>query len=168
MTRVLAAFFLIGLFAVLQPATAIAQETSQADAPAETESDVPPVETAPVAQSPLPVDSPVDVVSEDMASFERLAQRAEELAGRDDVSMFGISRLRAELVVWRDRFLEQSNVNSGRIATVDAQIAALGVVPESGEEAPAVAARRAALVAQRNALEAPRLLAQEFLPARMA
>lgn len=161
MTRVLAAFFLIGLFAVLQPATAIGQETPQVDTPAETESDVPPVETAPIVQSPLPADSPVDAVSEDMASFERLAQRAEELAGRDDVSMFGISRLRAELVVWRDRFLEQTNVNSGRIATVDAQIAALGVVPESGEEAPAVAARRAALVTQRNALEAPRLLAQE-------
>lgn len=160
MIRVLAAVFLIGLFAVLQPASAFAQETPQAETPAESESDAP-AETAPVAQLLLPADIPVEVGAEDTASFERLAQRAESLAGRDDASMFAISRLRAELVVWRDRFLAQTNVNAGRIATVDAQIAALGVMPESGEENPAVAARRAALITQRNALEAPRLLAQE-------
>ncbi|MEM9788051.1 MAG: DUF3772 domain-containing protein, partial [Pseudomonadota bacterium] len=47
------------------------------------------------------------------------------------------------------------------IATVDAQLAALGPAPESGEEAPPVAARRAALEAQRQDLMAPRLLAEE-------
>lgn len=160
MIRVLAAVFLIGLLAVLQPASAVAQETPQADTQAETESDAP-AETAPVAQPPLPAAMPTEVGAEDTASFERLALRAESLAGRADASMFAISRLRAELVVWRDRFLAQTNVNAGRIATVDAQIAALGAMPESGEENPAVAARRAALTTQRNALEAPRLLAQE-------
>lgn len=160
MIRVLAAVCLIGLLAVLQPASAVAQGTPQADTPAETESDAP-ATTAPDAQSPSLADIPIEVGVADTGSFERLALRAEELAGRDDSSMFAISRLRAELVVWRDRFLEQTNINAGRIATVDAQIAALGVVPESGEEAPAVAARRAALVAQRSMLEAPRLLAQE-------
>ncbi len=94
-------------------------------------------------------------------SFERLAQRAEDLAARDDASLFAISRLRAELVVWRDRFLAESEVNAGRLATVDAQLAALGPVPEGGEDAPAVATRRAALENQRRELMAPRLLAQE-------
>lgn len=94
-------------------------------------------------------------------NWERLAQRAEQLASRKDASIFGISRLRAELIVWRDAFLALSTVNAGRIATVDAQLAALGPVPESGSEPPAVAARRAALVSQRANLVAPRLLAQE-------
>ena len=99
------------------------------------------------------------VVAEE--GFARLAQRAEALATREDASLFAISRLRAELVVWRDEFLLQSDVNAGRIATVDAQLAALGPAPENGEEAAVVADRRAALLAQRQALEAPRLLAQE-------
>ncbi|MGJ8590187.1 MAG: DUF3772 domain-containing protein [Yoonia sp.] len=160
MMRSLAALFLIGLFAVTHPVTAMAQETPQADAPTETQTEAP-TETSPETQLQLPADIPIEVAPADTDSFERLAQRAEDLAGREDASLFAISRLRAELVVWRDRFLEQTNVNAGRIATVDAQIAALGVVPESGEEAPTVAARRAALATQRNALEAPRLLAQE-------
>jgi small-conductance mechanosensitive channel len=94
-------------------------------------------------------------------SFERVAQRAEDLANRENASVFAISRLRAELVVWRDVFLAQSNVNAGRLSTVNAQIAALGVVPESGDEPAVVADRRAALIVQRGELMAPRLLAQE-------
>ena len=118
-----------------------------------------------VAFAPLAATAQDDVVPELAVqaddSFERIAERAEDLAARDDASLFAISRLRAELVVWRDEFLAQSNVNAGRISTVDAQLAALGVVPESGEEAAAVATRRAELTAQRRALMAPRLLAQE-------
>lgn len=94
-------------------------------------------------------------------TWTRLAERAEALAGREDASEFALNRLRAELVVWRDVFLSQTSINAGRIATVDAQIAALGVIPESGEEAEVVAARRAALITQRQELIAPRLLAEE-------
>ena len=94
-------------------------------------------------------------------TFERLAARAEELAGRENVSLFTIGRLRSELVVWRDKFLRDANVNSGRLATVNAQITALGPVSESGDEPQSVAARRDALIAQRQELRAPRLLAQE-------
>ncbi|WP_083480262.1 DUF3772 domain-containing protein [Loktanella sp. 5RATIMAR09] len=164
MIRVLAAFFLIGTFAVTYPAAALAQDTSQtetqADAPTDTQSDTPDEASS---ESPIqtPADVPIEVAPADADSFEKLAQRAEDLARNDDASLFAISRLRAELVGWRDRFLAQTNVNAGRIATVDAQIAALGAVPENGEEAPAIAARRAALIAQRNALVAPRVLAQE-------
>ncbi|MEM9785729.1 MAG: DUF3772 domain-containing protein, partial [Pseudomonadota bacterium] len=99
--------------------------------------------------------------AEEDASWERIAERAEQLAGREDASEFALNRLRAELVAWRDIFLSRTSINAGRIATVDAQLAALGPAPESGEEAPPVAARRAALEAQRQDLMAPRLLAEE-------
>lgn len=95
------------------------------------------------------------------ADWQRLATRAEALAARDDASQFAVTRLRAELVVWRDEFLSQSDANSGRIATVDAQLEALGDAPESGDEPQAVADRRAALINQRQELAAPGLLAQE-------
>ncbi len=105
-------------------------------------------------------DGPAEVVAE-QDGWERLARRAEALAGSDDPSLFTIQRLRAELASWRDRFLADTSVNAGRIQTVRAQIAALGDVPESGEEPQAVAARRAALQTQLADLIAPRLLAQE-------
>ncbi|MFA8442721.1 DUF3772 domain-containing protein [Yoonia sp.] len=143
MIQRLIALALVCLFAVVAPLALTAQEDASTP-----ETDL----TTPVA---------TDTVLEDADEFERLAQRAEELAARDDASLFAISRLRAELVTWRDEFLSRSNINAGRLATVDAQIAALGPVPESGEEAPSVAERRAALAAQRSALMAPRLLAQE-------
>ena len=95
------------------------------------------------------------------ADWQRVAIRAEALAARDDASQFAVTRLRAELVTWRDEFLSLSDANSGRIATVDAQLEALGDAPESGDEPQAVADRRAALINQRQQLVAPGLLAQE-------
>ena len=100
-------------------------------------------------------------VAEEVESFERLAERAETLAARDDASAFAMSRLRAELVVWRDRFLAETAINAGRIATVDAQLSALGVVEDGVEEPPTIAARRAELEALRQDLRVPGLLAQE-------
>ncbi|WP_333712796.1 mechanosensitive ion channel domain-containing protein [Yoonia sp.] len=97
----------------------------------------------------------------DPAAFDRLARRAEDLAASETASPFAIGRLRAELVVWRDHFLAKSRQNAGRLATLNAQIAALGPVPENGQEPQQVADRRADLVEQRNDLIAPRLLAQE-------
>ncbi len=99
--------------------------------------------------------------AEENGSWERIARRAEQLAGREDASEFALNRLRAELVEWRDVFLARTSTNAGRLATVDAQIAALGPVPESGEEAEPIATRRAALEAQRQDLIAPRVLAEE-------
>ncbi len=94
-------------------------------------------------------------------TFERIARRAEELAANEEASPFAITRLRAELVTWRDFFLEQANANAGRLATINDQITALGPVPDSGEEPQAVAERRAVLLDQRANLIAPRLLAEE-------
>ncbi|WP_322893750.1 MULTISPECIES: DUF3772 domain-containing protein [unclassified Yoonia] len=108
-------------------------------------------------------DQPVlsDSAYQDPDGWEVLAQRAEDLVQREVSSGFAIARVRAELVGWRDYFLTQTNQNAARLATVDAQIAALGAAPESGEEAIAIAARRAELDSQRGELVAPRVLAQE-------
>lgn len=93
--------------------------------------------------------------------WERLAARAEDLAERGDASLFALNRLRSELVIWRDQFLSLSTVNEARLSTVTAQIDALGPPPEGVDEAPAIAARRAALEASLQSLMAPRLLAEE-------
>ncbi|MFQ1701225.1 mechanosensitive ion channel family protein [Loktanella agnita] len=112
-------------------------------------------------QSPAAEAEPQEVPPPPDTEWERLASRAERMAMREDVSRFALNRLRAELVQWRDRFLSETSVNGGRIATVNTQIAALGPAPDSGEEAESVANRRAQLVAQRLELIAPRLLAEE-------
>jgi potassium-dependent mechanosensitive channel len=104
---------------------------------------------------------PLRTSYDDPNAWNRLAERAENLVMRETSSQFAITRLRAELVGWRDHFLSQTNVNANRLATVNAQIAALGPLPETGEEAESIAARRAALQAQRQTLLAPRALAQE-------
>ncbi len=103
----------------------------------------------------------LDVTQPNDGGWERVARSAEELAMRDDASLFAINRLRAELVSWRDVFLSRTRENAARLATVDAQIAALGPVPESGEEAQVISERRAALQAQRRDLAAPAILAEE-------
>jgi small-conductance mechanosensitive channel len=114
----------------------------------------------------LPLGAAAQVSSDPVAEiaptdFDRLATRAEDLAAGQTPSLFAIGRLRSDLVDWRDVFLTQSDVNAGRIATVDAQLAALGPVPDGGSEPQAVADRRAILLVQRQNLAAPRLLAQE-------
>lgn len=151
------ALLVLGLLAVTMPHIADAQEAPVPDAPVSQEamSDTP-AANVPVTDTAVP-DEPVSEIE----SFARLAQRAENLAERDDSSLFAISRLRAELVSWRDQFSSELELNAGRIATVDAQLAALGPVPENGEEADVVAMRRTALIAQRQELAAPRLLAHE-------
>ncbi|MCG3267675.1 DUF3772 domain-containing protein [Yoonia sp. I 8.24] len=102
-----------------------------------------------------------DATETETQAWEQVATRAESMAGREDASRFAIQRLRAELVIWRDRFLADTTINAGRLETVDTQIAALGLAPENGDEAEAIADRRAELAAQRQALAAPGLLAEE-------
>ncbi|WP_296427931.1 DUF3772 domain-containing protein [Yoonia sp.] len=139
---------LIVLAVLVWPLSVAAQDVAE-DVVAEQQG--PPQELAP--QSP--------VVFADNADWEILAQRAEELAERGDGSRLALTRLRAELVVWRDKFTSRTTLNAGRIATVDAQIAALGPAPENDAEAAEVAARRDALTMQRHILAAPAMLAEE-------
>ncbi|MGJ8623721.1 MAG: DUF3772 domain-containing protein [Yoonia sp.] len=150
-------FVLALLLAFAGPVMLSAQQevTPPAETPAEEEI-APEPSAQTVAEEPAPA---LSLAQDD--EFEQLASRAEQLAQRDDASLFAIGRLRSELVDWRDRFLDQTTVNAGRLNTVAAQLEALGPVPESGEEAAVIAARRAELIAQQDALRAPRILAQE-------
>ncbi len=98
----------------------------------------------------------------DYAAWDRVATRAERAVEGGTVSTFAMERLRAELVVWRDQFLQAQSTNAARIATVRSQIAALGVAPAEGEtEDPTIAARRTTLADQLARLRAPVILAEE-------
>lgn len=152
MTRNLASVFLVAMLALFAPAIATAQEDTDA-------ADVAGIEDVGITQEQADTDPTPETFT--YADFETLAQRSEDLVAMGEASLFAVGRLRSELVVWRDKFLKDATVNAGRIATVDAQIAALGTVPEDGDEPAAVAARRAELLLQRQNLRAPRLLAQE-------
>lgn len=102
-----------------------------------------------------------DDLSETTADWDAVATRAEEVVTRDVTSLFALNRLREELFIWRNRFEADRGLNSDRLRTVNAQIAALGTVPEDGEEPADVATRRAQLETQRDLLRGPALLAEE-------
>lgn len=100
--------------------------------------------------------------AEERQSWARVVERTKEVLDRETASDFGLERLRAELVGFRDRFLAEAQAGSGREATVRSQLDALGAPPEDGtEEDPRVAARREALQAELARLRAPQLLAGE-------
>ena len=90
------------------------------------------------------------------------AERAERLIDLPFTSDEALAEIRAELVVFRGRFLAAQDANATRIATVREQISALGPPPENGtSEAEEVAARRAELGEQLTQLQAPGIAAQE-------
>jgi small-conductance mechanosensitive channel len=99
----------------------------------------------------------------DYAAWAETAARAEVLAEEGRGSDFALGRLRHELVDWRESFAEAMATNSARIATVAAQLEALGPAPAEGEpvEDARVAERRAALLADLARLRAPGVLAEE-------
>ena len=94
-------------------------------------------------------------------NWTTVAEVAEATLSGPPPSLFRLNRMRDELVTWRDSFLGAQDINAGRIDTVTAQIAALGDVPEDGEEPAAIADRRTALEDQLADLRAPAVLAQE-------
>jgi potassium efflux system protein len=99
----------------------------------------------------------------DYADWQRTAERAEALSEGRRGSAFALNRLRAEIVAWRETFAAAQAANAARLATVESQLAALGPAPGEGSppEDEAIAARRAALLADLARLRAPGLLAQE-------
>ena len=102
---------------------------------------------------------------EEQASWSNLAATAEATVEREDASLFALNRIRLQLLDWREKFLSDREENAGRLATLDAQIAALGPDPSKDEtlppDAPELAARRMALEQQRAAVFAPAALAAE-------
>ena len=98
---------------------------------------------------------------EDVAAWDEVAAAAETTLAGPRPSAFRLNRLRDELVVWRDEFANGEDINAGRIATVTAQLEAIGPSPEDGEEPESIADRRAALEKQLATLQAPAILTQE-------
>ncbi|KAF0677538.1 DUF3772 domain-containing protein [Profundibacterium mesophilum] len=99
----------------------------------------------------------------DSAAWAILADRAEGIIESGDSSEEALTRLREELVVFRQQFLEAQDANASRIATLGNQIAALGPEPAEGDpaEPEEIAARRSELEAQMARLQAPGLRAEE-------
>lgn len=113
--------------------------------------------------SPAPAQEAAPEGAPDYAAWAETAARAEAIAEAGRGSAFALTRLRQDLVGWRDAFSAAQAANAGRIATAEAQVAALGPAPAEGEgpEDARVAERRAALAAELARLRAPGLLAQE-------
>jgi len=102
------------------------------------------------------------VAAPDYATWDSVARRAEAAvdAGTDTNAVF--TTLRARIAGFRTTFEAAQSTNAERIATLRAQITALGAVPAEGEtEAPDISARRAQLNEQLTALQAPGQAAQE-------
>ena len=94
----------------------------------------------------------------DYTAWEVAATRAENLMDGGTASTAFFENLRSDLVDWRAQFLVAQTTNQARIDTIQAQIDALGPLPEGdATEPPAIAERRTALAAQLTLAEAPRL-----------
>ncbi|WP_179379890.1 mechanosensitive ion channel family protein [Jannaschia marina] len=93
---------------------------------------------------------------EGQGDWPALRDRAETALASEEVSVDALSTLRAALVEQRSVFEERMNEGSGRIASVRAQIDALGAPPAEGEEEPPeIAEERAVLDARLEELLAP-------------
>ncbi|WP_371153821.1 DUF3772 domain-containing protein [Jannaschia sp. 2305UL9-9] len=90
------------------------------------------------------------------AEWSIVSNRAAAVLQSGQASDEALGALRAELVDWRARFQALRGTNSGRIATVQSSLDALGDPPAEGESEPAeVADRRAELTADLEVLQAP-------------
>jgi potassium-dependent mechanosensitive channel len=94
-------------------------------------------------------------------TWEQVATRAEESVANNAASIDAFEKLRADLSVFRDRFLQGQGVSDPRLATLQSQLDALGPVSDSGEEPEELAQRRADLQRQISELTAPARRAEE-------
>ena len=102
-----------------------------------------------------------ETASPDFEQWKTLAERAEGAIDAGRASDATFEAVRTELVRNRQAFLEASQANTTRILTLQSQLEALGPVPESGEEPPEIASRRAELNRQLQAARAPIVAAEE-------
>lgn len=98
----------------------------------------------------------------DYDAWEVEATRAENLLAAGTASTSFFENLRQTLLDWRTRFLAAESANSERIATLQAQIDALGPEPGDGQGEPdGIATRRQQLNAQLSEAQLPRVNATE-------
>ena len=105
--------------------------------------------------------APAQEAAPDYAAWEALAARAEAALEDGEASDEALEALRAEIAADREAFLAAQDAGAARIATLEDQIAALGPLPEEGEEAPEIAARRADLNERLSRASLPRRTAEE-------
>jgi small-conductance mechanosensitive channel len=115
-----------------------------------------------MAQTQPPADPAAADMAIDYEDWEGEATRAENLIEAGTASTAFLSNLRSTLASWRARFLAAQDANGDRIATIQAQIDALGPPPAEGESEPeAISERRATLSEQLSQAQVPRLRATE-------
>lgn len=111
----------------------------------------------------LAAEAAVEAVTQiDYAAWEKMAARAERVLEDASIGDDALESLRRQLVDWREALQGAQNANSTRIATLRAQIAALGPAPAAGATEPEdLAKRRAELSQQLLRLQAPAIAADE-------
>lgn len=98
----------------------------------------------------------------DYDAWALVAQRAETAIEAQRASNAAFEDLRAQIVEWRQNFLDAQQVNSARVETLQSQLTALGPAPAEGtNEAEDIAQRRAELQDQLTRLTAPIVTAEE-------
>ncbi|MBT6020324.1 DUF3772 domain-containing protein, partial [Planktomarina temperata] len=92
------------------------------------------------------------------ASMANMAQDTLEAGTANEAFLI---KLREQLALRRSEFSEVQNSNPSRLAILEEQLSALGPAPESGTEPAEIAERRASLVQDIEAINAPRIRAKE-------
>ena len=87
--------------------------------------------------------------------WEDVATAAEKALDDPDSTRAELDQFRMQIAQFRAQFSSARSANADRIGTLESQLAALGPVPENGEEAPAVVEKRSELEARLEELRAP-------------
>ena len=88
-------------------------------------------------------------------TWDSVATYTENAIEARRASNTSLEGLRDEIVNWRQQFLDAQQSNSNAIASIQAQLEALGPAPEDGSEAEDVAAQRQQLNSRLSELQAP-------------
>jgi len=91
----------------------------------------------------------------DYDAWTTLATRGEEVIEAGRASDAALEDLRSEIATYRETFLTAQSDNSDRIATLQAQLDALGPPPENATESEEISVRRAELTDQLARLRTP-------------
>lgn len=108
--------------------------------------------TTPLFFNPTPAMAQIQT---DYLAWDATANRAQNAIDAGRASNVALEELRDQLVVWRTQFQEAEAQNQNEIKTVQAQIKALGPVPEDIEESIEVSQQRTSLAERLSALQGP-------------